>query len=304
MKKFQFAVLALAALAIVACNKEKKNDPDPKPVETAACYTVTVDDAEEYFWGTETELKAQYGQDAQFVKNDITAQADCVADEPEFVSLISVTDGSVDDWNKVTSDKLVVCNAAATGFEGHNALKSVKVYADQMYINIYVTWDEAKITDLSWVPFHIYLDADNSDATGGYGDEFADPNSEWMFEDAIIADGPHNYDPAVFKWWGGVGENGWLWTDPDNPGTEENGWGAIIPTGQGAIGTSQLIGTNGTEIQLLREAATCITFAETFGIGFDIQQNWNSAGILPNADPDAATGSEVLANKLKVTIDK
>ncbi len=306
MKKFQFAVLALAALAIVACKKEKGNDPDPKPVdETAACYTVTVDDAEEYFWGTETELKAQYGQDAEFVKNDIKAQADCVAEEPEFESLISVTDGSVDDWNKITSDKLVVCNAAATGFEGHNALKSAKVYADEMYINIYVTWDEAMVTDLSWVPFHVYLDADNSDATGGYGDEFADPNAEWLFEGGIISESAAaNYDPAVFKWWGGVGENGWLWTDPDTEHTDADFWGAIIGEGQGSIGQSQLIGTNGVEIQLLREAATCITFAETFGIGFDIQQNWSSAGILPNADPDPATGSEVLVNKLKVTIDK
>lgn len=229
-------------------------------------------------------------------------------DDPEppvFESLISVTDNSVADWDKVPAAKLVVCNAAATGFEGHNALKSVKVYADQMYINVYVTWDKEQIADLSWVPFHCYLDADNSDATGGYGDEFADPNAEWLFESAIISEGAsNNYDPAVFKWWGEVGGNGWEWTDPDKEHDDSDFWGAIIGEGQGSIGQSQLIGDNGCEIQLLREAATCITFAETFGIGFDIQQNWSSAGILPNADPDPATGSEVLVNKLKVTIDK
>lgn len=44
------------------------------------------------------------------------------------------------------------------------------------------------------------------------------------------------------------------------------------------------------------------SFAETFGIGFDIQQNWTSVGVLPNADDDEA-GNAVLADKLRVTID-
>lgn len=299
MKKFQFAVLALAAIAIIAC----KPKPEPTPTETPACYTVTVDGAEEYFWGTETQLKSEFGADAQFVKNDIAAEGDC--ETPEWASLISVTDGTVADWDAVPAAKLVACNAAATGFEGHNALKSVKIYADKMYLNVYVTWDKEAIADLSWVPFHMYMDADNSDATGGYGDEFADPNAEWLFETAIISEGANNsYNPAVFKWWGEVGGSGWLWTDPDTEHTDADFWGAIIGEGQAAIGASQLIGDNGSEIQILREAATCITFAETFGIGFDIQQNWSSVGILPNADPDPETGSEVLVNKLKVTIDK
>lgn len=256
MKKIQFAALALAALAFIAC--EKKPEPTPTPTPDP---------------------------------------------EPEvFESLISVTDGTVADWDAVPAKSVFSATSAANPVK--SALKTVKVFADQMYINIYVTWDPEQIVDLEWVPFHCYLDADNSDATGGYGDEFTDPNSEWLFESGIIANGAAGaYDPAVFKWWGEVGGNGWLWTDDTKTHDDSDFWGAIIGEGQGGIGACQLIGNNGAEIQLLREAATCITWnATTFGIGFDIQQNWNSVGILPNADADEV-GSEVLAAKMKVTID-
>lgn len=263
MKKFQFAALALAALAFIACEKK----PEPTPVTPG-------------------------GDDP----------------EPEvFESLIDVKDGTVADWDNVPAKSVFTATSAANPVK--SALKSVKVFADQMYINVYVTWDPDQIVDLEWVPFHCYLDADNSDATGGYGDEFTDPNAEWLFESGIIANGAAGaYDPAVFKWWGEVGANGWIWTEANSRGedpqeTDGDGWGAIIGEGKGGIGACQLIGNNGAEIQLLREAATCITWnATTFGIGFDIQQNWSSVGLLPNADADEV-GSEVLAAKMKVTID-
>ena len=123
-----------------------------------------------------------------------------------------------------------------------------------------------------------------------------------MLETVVFADGAnYPYNPAVFKWWGGNGENGWLWTDPENPGTEENGWGAEVPEGTMPIGNSQNV--NGKiEIQLMWELIPA-KWADKFTVGFDIQQSWTSCGILPNA-ADAEDGSEVLAEKLEVTFNK
>lgn len=219
----------------------------------------------------------------------------------EFVSKVNVTDNSIAEWDNLPAEyvKSATCAEGCTKFQ---ALKSVKVYADKMYINILVEFDDALIVDREWVPFHVYLDADNSDATGGYADEFADANTEWMLETAIISAGAGNsYNPSVWKWWGEVGGSGWSWSDPEIVGDESNFWGAVIGEGQAPIGASQLIG-NKCEIQLLREAIPATWNPTQFGIGFDIQQNWSSVGVLPNAADDV-DGNAVLAAKLKVNID-
>ena len=117
------------------------------------------------------------------------------------------------------------------------------------------------------------------------------------------ADGAVNaYNPAVFKWWGADGENGWLWDDPENPGNADNGWGAIVPEGTMPIGTAQAVEGGKIEIQLMWELIPA-NWAEKFTVGFDIQQSWTSCGILPNAADDE-TGAEVLAEKLEVTFNK
>lgn len=261
---FKYALMAAAALAFVACNQPTPEDPD--------------DDDD---------------------------------DEPTFVSKISVKDNSIDDWKDVPAEFLA--EAKHQGSTTWDKLKSVKVYADEMYINVLAEYDGAFYAETmdEWSSLHVYLDADNSDATGGYGDEFADANAEVNLEDAFLADNEyHNWDPAYFKWWGEAGTDGWLWTEGSVNGfeyTDGDGlnWGAIIATGAGAIANSQKIGDNMVEIQILRESleAAGVKFADTFGFGIDIQANWESVGVLPNA-ADAADGSAVKAPKLKVKIDK
>ena len=258
---WKFAIMAVAALAMIACNKkqEPKPTPDPEPEP-----------------------------------------------EPEvFVSRIDVTDGTDADWAKVPANYLA--EAKHQGSTQWDKLKSIKVYADKMYINILAEYDGEFYAEAQdeWSSLHVYLDADNSDATGGYGDEFADANAEWLLEAGFLAKNePNNYDPALFKWWGEVGGDGWEWTDPSVEHSDTDFWGAVIGEGQGGIGKSQRVGTNKVEIQLLREAieAGGVKFADTFGIGIDIQANWTSCGVLPNA-ADADDGSAVKAKKLKVTID-
>lgn len=238
-------------------------------------------------------------------------------EEEGFESIISVKDNSIADWNNVPAEFLA--EAKHEGCTQWDKLKSVKVYADEMYINILaeydgefyqdperLTYEEGGEIQEYYSSLHIYLDADNSDATGGYGDEFADANAEVNLECGFLSAGKHiNWDPAYFKWWGEVGADGWEWTDPANPGTDENYWGAIIGTGMGAIANSQQPAPGVVEIQILRESleSAGVVFAETFGLGMDIQFNWESVGVLPNAADDAA-GSTVKAAKLKVTIDR
>lgn len=222
----------------------------------------------------------------------------CVCPD-EYVNPISLTDGSLADWDALPAAFV----ATTTHAEGASmdGLKSVKVYADEMYINLLVEVNDDVITDRAWTPFHVYLNADNNSATGGFGDQWTTADVDVMLETAIFADGAAQYNPAVFKWWGADGESGWLWTDPNGVADETNGWGALIPEGTMPIGNAQMV--NGKiEIQLMWELIPA-NWADKFTVGFDIQQSWTSCGILPNA-ADAEDGSEVLAEKLEVTFNK
>ena len=205
-------------------------------------------------------------------------------EDVEYVNPISVTDASLADWDGLENVATSVLPEGAS-MEG---LKSVKVYADEMYINVAIEYNPEVVTDLSWTPLHMYINADNSAETGGFSDQWTDADAEIMLETVCFAEGaPYNSNPAVFKWWGEVGGAGWLWTDPENPGTAENGWGAIVAEGSLPIGTSQLVG-NIFEIQIMWEMIPAPNGwnEEGFTIGFDIQQEWSSVGILPIAADD------------------
>ena len=203
------------------------------------------------------------------------------AEEPPFAPLISVTDASVSDWRDVPSDFLATATSVPSA--SNTALKNVKVYADQKYINVLVEFDPVQITDKSWVPFHMYINTDNSAATGGFGDQWSDADTDILLEGAVFENNQiASYDPTLFQWTGTLGGNGWT-------------WGAIAATGS-PIGASQMVG-NKIEIQIVREYIPTLWNNIGFTIGFDIQQNWSSVGILPNA----ANGEK--GNKLPVVID-
>ncbi len=329
MKANKFFAVALAALTLMACNNKKDPEEPLKlnataiEIGVAADYQLTAN--MEVTWSSSDAAIASVNDKglvigvakgeatitAKAVKNNAMATCKVTVKDggitpPPSVPEIDVTDGSLDDWEALPKDKVFSCEcpegAALLG------LKGVAVYATEMYISILVEPDMEEITDLSWVPFHVYLDLDNSDATGGYGDEFTDANSEILCETALFAEGnPYSYNPAVFKWWGEVGGSGWEWTDPSVPHDASDFWGAIIGEGQLPVGASECV--DGVfEIQLLRELLATVEPAapmneNEFGIGFDIQQNWSSVGILPvEADSEANPGGHVA--KLKVKINK
>lgn len=326
MKANKFFAVALAALTLMACNK--KDEPTALKlsatsieVAVAADYQLTAN--VEVTWSSENAAIASVNDKGLVIgvaegetrikaaatkSNDVAycavkvTKGGIISDIPE----IDVTDGTLADWAALPADKVVSYEcpegAALLG------LKGVAVYATEMYISILVEPDMEELPDLAWVPFHVYLDLDNSDATGGYGDEFTDANAELLCETALYAEGnPYSYNPAVFKWWGEVGGSGWEWTDPSTTHDASDFWGAIIGEGQLPVGASEYVDGK-FEIQLLRELLATVEPAapmneNEFGIGFDIQQNWSSVGILPiEADSEANPGGHVA--KLKVKINK
>ena len=182
---------------------------------------------------------------------------------------ISVTDNSIEDWNNLpigfVFESVSPADAAYTG------IKSVKVYADSRFINILVELNMADLDDLEAVPFHLFFNADNLDETGGYGDEFADANTDILLEGFVFEnDAACDYEPGVFAWVGDIGGDGWDW--------EELKAEKFCQT--------QHVG-DFIEIQLMRVYVPTLAGwnDSEFGVGFDIQQFWSSVGILPQESP-------------------
>ena len=253
--------------------------------------------------GAQLQLDAVYFCN-RYAKENNVPEAYNPADDPSVNPgpfAISVTDNSLDDWKNLPSN--YVAKAYCPAGASVTALKSVKVFADQTYINILVEPDMNELPDLEYVPFHVYLDTDNSDITGGYSNDFLDPNADIMLETAVFVNGqPYSYNPAVFKWWGEVGDYGWEWVDPSVEHDASDYWGAIVGEGQLPVGKSQFV--NGKiEIQLLRELIPANWNMNEFGIGFDIDQNWSPVGVLPcaNATDENPSGK---AAKLKVKVHR
>jgi len=325
--KFFAVALAVLTLGFVACKKDEPTEtlkitPDQAEVSVGATVQLTAN--MEVTWSSSDAEIAGVNESglvignkvgeatitAKAVKSNglatckITVKEGGVTPPPSGkVPEIDVTDGSLADWAALPAEKVVSfeCPAEAAML----GLKGVAVYATAMYINILVEPNMDDLADLEWVPFHVYIDADNSDATGGYGDEFTDANTDILCESAVFCEGePYNYNPAVFKWWGEVGASGWEWTDPSVAHDGSDFWGAIIGEGQLPVGKSQYVDGK-FEIQLLRELLGTVhpLSEEEFGIGFDIQQNWSSVGILPCGPATDEDPSGHVA-KLKVKINK
>ena len=205
-----------------------------------------------------------------------------------YQSPISVEDGSLADWDNLPAE--YVFTTTHTEGASMDALKSVKVYATEDEINLWVEWDTDIITDLSVVPFHIYFNVDGDAETGGgwTADFFLEPNNtDFFLEGLFYADGAAcAYEPGIWAYGGEYNTNDWDYSELNAAGT---------------FAFSQHIGNNMMEIKLLYELIPA-NWTDEFSIGFDIQQSWYSVGILPNAADDEI-GNFVKAEKLNVKID-
>ena len=315
MKANKFFAIALAALTLgfVAC----KDKPQPQPDKLALDKTeVTIEiDATvqltanmEVTWASSNEAVATV--EAGLVKGIAAGEANITAKAGDQTAVckvtvkeggvtpppagISVTDNSIEDWDALPKDLVASCECPdAAAYLG---LKGAAVYADEVYINVLVEYDPDEITDRAWTPFHFYFNTDNSDETGGYGDQWNDANTDILMEGAVFAapeegaeGAPCAYEPEVFAWTGEVGGTGWSW----------EGLTIAAP-----FCTSQHVG-NFIEFKMIRELipTTAGWNDSEFGIGFDIQQSWESVGILPieAATDENPNGHTV---KLQVKINK
>ena len=325
--KFMAVVLAALTVGFVACKKDEpqvdKLALNKTEVSIAVGETVQLTANLEVAWASSNEAVATV--EAGLVKGIAEGEANIIAtygnaDQTAACKVIvtngggvqvpeiDVTDGTLADWDALPAE--YVFSATCPDDAALLGLKSVKVYATEMYINILVEPNMEDIVDLEWVPFHVYIDLDNSDLTGGYADEHTDANCDILCETGLWAEGePCAYNPGVYRWWGEVGATGWdYWTDPSTTHDGSDFWGAIIGEGQLPVGNSEYVDGK-FEIQLLRELLATVPASgftmnnDEFGIGFDIQQNWSSVGILPiGSDTEENPGGHVA--KMKVRINK
>lgn len=211
-------------------------------------------------------------------------------DDEEYVAPITV-DGDVAEWAKL-GDKVFTadCNPAAES----KALKTMKVYSDELFIYLYAEYDASLIDineDMSneefaekWgVPFHIYINATNSEI--GFVDEQWSTPATMLTEGFLFLAGqPIEYAPSAFTWADEVAGSEWHW----NPSAA-----------QGYVFASKV--TDKTiEMSILREALP-ETIGDEFRIGIDIQKAWESQGILPNMEQNE---EGTLAEMLLVKTDK
>ena len=175
-------------------------------------------------------------------------------------------DGDFSDWDALDPSQVSVATCAPDA--RWTALKTLKACANDYAVYIYFEFVEEEIPDRAWTPVHIFIDADNSPKTGGYDYLYAEACSDWALEGAIFLDDAFcSYDSGLYPWAGAPGGNGWYWGDSLYSGfTSGAGNGAKY------------------EIMINKELCPDVEFAETFGLGVDIQQSWESVGVLPNAD--------------------
>ena len=211
---------------------------------------------------------------------------------PQQPAVYLTMDGDFSDWAALPAKSF----SQTYGDEdaSHPALTHCKVYANSEYIYVYVEWDTDYITDKSWVPFHCYINTDGNATTGGFSDQFADACSDILLEGAVYADDAIcSYWAGGYAWIGEANGSGWGWApDTDN----------LFPEDAPTVGAG-IDGKYEFSISRSMMAAVGFPIADVFSIGFDIQQNWNSVGVLPNASASESNPSGT-APSLTVTTQK
>lgn len=208
-------------------------------------------------------------------------QPDSGGDEPdvEYTPLISVTDKSIADWDKIDPSNVAVSKITPNALWG--GVHMVKVYADEVYINWVMVFDPKKYEKHRDVDgMHLFMDVDHSKTTGGYFDLFQDACADLMFEGSLYnAGAPINYAPSVYKWQGEVNGEGW------------EGWGDNTPIGT-VKGESQFVNDSTLEARIMIEnipGGKKQFNEEGFGFGITLTQNFqpDAVGFLPQGDtPD------------------
>lgn len=203
-------------------------------------------------------------------------------EEPEFVSAITI-DGQFGDWAALDASKVV----EATLPEGetlNSDLKKVKIYADDLYINVYFEAAEPEAD----MPYHIDLciNIDNDEMTGGYANVWSNAGIDYLIEGCVYNENAYQeYAGEAFPWSGEIGAEGWSWDTA-----------AVVAGSSTGKGTFA-----GYEIQVTRDMLP-LDFGASFTMGVGLSKNWGRCGLLPcnvisEEDPNG------LAPQFNVTIN-
>ena len=214
-------------------------------------------------------------------------EADCTCND--YTSPITI-DGDFSDWDGLAGVVSTTCAADAKD----PAIKVLKVFADEVYINLYFEYDASYITN-GTAAFDIYLNQDND--LGGADDEhwLSQANVDYLLEDESVLNGGvwESFDPGMFQYTGTTEEWAWSWTE-------------VMPAGSG-IASGAGYGTK-YELAIMREMLMGVELADTFSLGciltdIDATGAWNGVGCIPNTDvtDENANGS---VNFLEVKVVK
>ena len=247
------------------------------------------------------EVKDQFKAAEKTIKVTVTAKE--VPPTPKAEMKI---DGDFSDWAAL--EKGTFSQFFGDEDSMHPALTACKVYANTEKIFVYVEWDADLVSHdpgdpdnldewgdpegMECVPFHVYINTDGDATTGGFSDQFSDACTDVLLEGFVYPDGATlgSYSPSAFSWAGEVNGSSWKW----------DGLGEVECEGAGVEGS-----TVKYELSISCADLKALGFqvADVFSIGFDIQQSWDSVGILPSTAPSEDNASGILPS-LEVKVQK
>lgn len=205
--------------------------------------------------------------------------------EPEYVAPVTI-DGNFADWAALDASK--VATATLPDGAAKEALKVLKVYADELYVYMYFEWDTDMIEyepDVEHVPFHIYINSDGDATTGGFSDQWSDACMDVCFE-GFLTDGTNivSYEGGAYPWEGEPNGSGW-------------GWGEGIDAAAGLFAGAGVLTAGKYELSITRELFPIGKLADNFSLGCDIQQSWDSVGYLPIGEEGTVPSLQVVTVK-------
>lgn len=176
-------------------------------------------------------------------------------------------DGDFSDWDAL--DAKYVSTAYGDPNAPYSVLQMMKAYADMDALYVYFEYDLSKIhpePDVEYVPFHIWINSDNDNYTGMWTSYFYNAGVDYLLESFLYNEGNLDYmEAGLFQYAGPDCEESWAWKE----------YASGVSYGAGD-------GKGAYEIRLDRSR---LPIYDIFTIGIDIQEQWSSVGILPNAAP-------------------
>lgn len=191
-----------------------------------------------------------------------------------------VLDGEFDDWDAVECVTATLPEAGEGATIAQPALKEFRLYADEMYICVYLEfdprgeWDEV-LGQYSGVRYlDLFFDNDNDPATGRL--------YNWSTCAGIMMQGAfygttEAYNPEISLYTGVDGQPDWAWEDLGIYGAINAIQPVVVSEGVAKV-----------EIQMMRELLS-FDMADTIGVGANIEtEDWKSIGHLPQNTMEVA----------------